>query len=303
MEVLLVLACMAGAWWWAWRTMAKIARLKNWGKKVRAAACGATGSLSTFGAFCISGGLLLPDPTNAGGVVAAIGVLLLAPLAFVLWRASTPATSAKSVGSIAPRSEVAPPAQADVEIPQVGSSLISPSLPREFSFSYVDHQGQPSNRRVRVMGIASNDGRQYLDGYCLERNGMRTFRVDRVQGDLTDMETGELFNVYNLLAATNKRRHMDFTPAKPAFAWADMEEEFADEEQSSSVLFTGFAKAQREALEAAAEAAGWVVRSTVGSTLDYLVIGPRAGQSKVAKAEELGVCVIDEDLFLQMVSV
>ena len=50
-----------------------------------------------------------------------------------------------------------------------------------------------------------------------------------------------------------------------------------------------------------AYATGWDVRTTVGSTLDYLVTGPRAGSSKVSKAEELGVSVIDEAAFRSMI--
>lgn len=177
------------------------------------------------------------------------------------------------------------------------------TLPREFLFSYMDHHGQASRRRVRVMRIASNDGRQYLEGFCLERNAMRTFRVDRIDGDLTDAETGELLNVYMLLASTKARSKMDYTP--PAFAdtWDDEDEGFADggdDEASSSattVLFTGFSRARKAELEAAARAAGWVVRSTVGPTLDYLVTGPKAGPAKIAKANELLVTVIDEEAF------
>ncbi|WP_052369824.1 helix-turn-helix transcriptional regulator [Comamonas aquatica] len=170
-------------------------------------------------------------------------------------------------------------------------------MPREFLFSYTDHEGQSSRRRVRVMGIASNDGRQYLDGYCLDRNAMRTFRVDRIQGEMTDAETGELVNVYRLLAGTDKRRHMDYTPAKPDFSSPETGEEFDAEEPPITVLFTGFAKARKAELEAAAEAAGLEVRSTVSKSLDYLVCGPKAGPAKVTKAEGLGVEVIDEYVF------
>lgn len=177
------------------------------------------------------------------------------------------------------------------------SSPASIQLPREFLFSYIDHNGESSRRRVRVMGIASNDGRQYLDGYCLDRNAMRTFRVDRIQGDLTDTETGELFNVYTLLAATGQRRHMDYTPAKPESSWSETGEEFDSKELPTTVLFTGFPKARKAELEAAAEAAGWVVRSTVSKSLDYLVCGQKAGIAKIEKSKELGVLVIDENSF------
>lgn len=272
MDALLVLLSMAGAWWLAWRTMARLARLRSWGALARKAACTATACFASFSAFCISGGLLLPDPTNGGPAVAGLGVLLSASLVFALWRASRPAKQLANTTAVAqrPDDQVAP-------VPQsIGSTSEVPLLPREFLFSYTDHEGQSSRRRVRVMGIASNDGRQYLDGYCLDRNAMRTFRVDRIQGEMTDAETGELVNVYRLLAGTDKRRHMDYTPAKPDFSSPETGEEFDAEEPPITVLFTGFAKARKAELEAAAEAAGLEVRSTVSKSLDYLVCGPKA---------------------------
>lgn len=154
------------------------------------------------------------------------------------------------------------------------------------------------------MRIASNDDRQYLEGFCLERNAMRTFRVDRIDGDLTDAETGELLNVYMLLASTKARSQMDYTPSAFAGARGDEDEAFdgggGDDEATTSattVLFTGFSRTRKAELEAAARAAGWVVRSTVGPTLDYLVTGPKAGPAKIAKANELLVTVIDEEVF------
>lgn len=302
MDALLVLVSMTGAWWLSWRTTSKISRLRDWSKWGRLVTCACIASLALFSAFCISGGLLLPDPTNAGPALVTAGLLLLVPLALGLWRASVSSLPPINTSNtdIALHQEEAVTGPAETAPQPVVSSFDAPPLPREFIFTYTDHEGQSSRRRVRVMGIASNDGRQYLDGYCLDRNAVRTFRVDRIQGDLTDIETGELLNVYRLLASTENRRHMDYTPAKPEFSWSQVGEEFDDAEPPTTVLFTGFAKARKEELEAAAQASGWKVRSTVSKSLDYLVCGPKAGPAKVSKAEELGVMVIDEDMFEAM---
>lgn len=295
MDALLVLLSMAGAWWLAWRMTAKIARQGNWQALGRITACSATGFFAAFSAFCIAGALFLPDPTNAGPVLLTAGILVLAPLLFGLWRASASPLQPLSSDTVLPQQE----APTDQPASPPSDAL---SLPREFLFAYTDHEGQSTRRKVRVMGIASNDGRQYLDGYCLDRNAMRTFRVDRIQGEMTDAETGELVNVYRLLAGTDKRRHMDYTPPKTEFSWSEAGEDFEHEEAPTTVLFTGFAKARKQELEAMAEAAGWEVRSTVSQSLDYLVCGPKAGPAKVSKAEELGTTVIDEDVFGVLVS-
>lgn len=175
-------------------------------------------------------------------------------------------------------------------IQALSAKRASPHFPREFSFLYIDSNGEYSQRTVRVMGISRNGGQDYLDGFCLERQAVRTFRVDRIQGELIELETGELVAVPSLLAQTEKRRAMAYIPRTAAMP-------STKREWQTAVLFTGFSQSQREELENMALAAGWDVRSTVGPTLDYLVTGSTAGRAKVAKAEELGVTVIDKDVF------
>ncbi len=63
------------------------------------------------------------------------------------------------------------------------------------------------------------------------------------------------------------------------------------------IIFTGFAKVQRAALEARAEAAGMRVCKTVTKTCLYLVAGPNAGPSKVANARELNAYILNERQF------
>lgn len=290
---LLILVLCIASWWGVWRRTSTIAQQRRAGLWTRRAICVAAACLATFGMFCVSGGLLVPGTNNSGYMVAILGGLVLAPLAFALRRVS-PRASQPLVMQAEDTPDRASIPEPVLEAP---GAL---SLPREFLFVYINHQGQSSRRKVRVMGIASNDGRQYLDGYCLERNALRTFRVDRIQGDLTDSETGELVNVYRLLAVTGKRREMDYKPTKSNFSWSEEGEEFDDQESITTVLFTGFAKARREELEALAEAARWEVRFTVSKSLDYLVCGPKAGPTKTNRAEELGISVISEKDFINI---
>lgn len=60
------------------------------------------------------------------------------------------------------------------------------------------------------------------------------------------------------------------------------------------IIFTGFAKVQRAALETRAEAAGMRVCKTVTKTCLYLVAGPNAGPAKVADARELNAYILNE---------
>jgi predicted DNA-binding transcriptional regulator YafY len=47
-------------------------------------------------------------------------------------------------------------------------------------FSYQTHQGGDSQREIEPCAVLHTDGRWYLIGFCLLRQAMRTFRLDRV---------------------------------------------------------------------------------------------------------------------------
>ena len=68
-------------------------------------------------------------------------------------------------------------------------------------------------------------------------------------------------------------------------------------EGKTLVLTGGLDRLSRDEATAAAQAAGARVASTVSKKTDFIVAGANAG-SKLAKAEELGVEVIDEDEFM-----
>ena len=67
------------------------------------------------------------------------------------------------------------------------------------------------------------------------------------------------------------------------------------------VLFTGTLSRPRDEFRRMAEAAGANVVSGVSKTLDYLVAGDKPG-SKLDKARELGITVLDEEAFLALLT-
>lgn len=73
----------------------------------------------------------------------------------------------------------------DADVP-AGSARIHP---RTLYFSYMDSQGDTSTREVDVSHISA----QNFTGWCHLRGEVRTFRWDRVMGDLMDLETGEVY--------------------------------------------------------------------------------------------------------------
>lgn len=59
------------------------------------------------------------------------------------------------------------------------------------AFSYVNSKGESSFRDVDVKNF---DG-QYVEGYCHLSRKYKTFRLDRIEGDIIVRETGEALNV------------------------------------------------------------------------------------------------------------
>lgn len=66
-----------------------------------------------------------------------------------------------------------------------------------------------------------------------------------------------------------------------------------------SFLFTGSLSRPREYFQELARNAGGEIRSGVSKNLDYLVVGEKPG-SKLRKAQDLGIKILDEDGFLEL---
>lgn len=60
------------------------------------------------------------------------------------------------------------------------------------SFSYRNANGEYSDRRVAVQEV----GGGYFKGRCLTRKAQRTFRIDRILGDVVSEDTGEVLDAY-----------------------------------------------------------------------------------------------------------
>jgi TM2 domain-containing membrane protein YozV len=60
--------------------------------------------------------------------------------------------------------------------------------------SYIDVQGQPSQRRITIKSVyPTHDNDYMIEAFCHEKNAERTFKLSRIQ-QLTDVETGEIFD-------------------------------------------------------------------------------------------------------------
>ena len=75
---------------------------------------------------------------------------------------------------------------------------------------------------------------------------------------------------------------------------------FSDLRGKSQVYFTGFAAAERKALQAKATAANMWVTESMTENMAYLVCGPRAGQKKIDKARRMDTVLMSAEQFLHL---
>lgn len=68
-----------------------------------------------------------------------------------------------------------------------------------YEFDYRNDEGVVTRRKLDVFRIYySKRGDGYIDGFCHKRQESRTFRLDRVFGDVVDLDTGEVITLESL---------------------------------------------------------------------------------------------------------
>lgn len=294
-------AALIAGWAFGWRTVsAWVVRRHGWRPALGHFFGCAAGVFSALGLFCLVGAFFDGKAELSTRIVMAVfGLLLLAPFIH-FWRKWRAVAGTAPNSTAAPVATSAPQQQAHKSIAHVPNAASATpaatrtqgtTLPCTFTFSYRAQDGSYSPRTVNVTGISSNGGHAYLEGFCLDRMDSRTFRTDRIRGDLTDTETGELLPVAGLLSSVSARASMGYKPPAPA------PKNHCAKEWQTSVFFAGFRGGKLDELEGLADAAGWQVRSTISRTVSYVVCNGSAGKNQLAEAENLGISVIDEDTF------
>jgi DNA ligase (NAD+) len=75
----------------------------------------------------------------------------------------------------------------------------------------------------------------------------------------------------------------------------------SDKLKGLSIVISGNFSISREDVKALIERNGGKNSSSVSGKTDYLLAGTKPGPEKIRKAQELGVAIIDEDTFMQMI--
>lgn len=133
----------------------------------------------------------------------------------------------------------------------------------------------------------------YFKGYCIQKNRIITLRADRIINQFDDLSVAEDYaqnlpkDVFDLFdSLLNQQRKEKVTPI-----------------YKIGLCFTGFKKAKKEELIKLATENDLRVVENVSGAVDFLIFDKESktvGPAKLAKAEKLGIKIINDEEFLYM---
>lgn len=147
---------------------------------------------------------------------------------------------------------------------------------------------KPCGEEKEVSVIHWKESGRYIVGQCAASRMPRTYRKDRV------------VRYHN---GAEQLLQDPFPPPPPSLeraAGQSSERLRGDKSSGPEILFTGFPSVQRADLEQKAMNAGMHVVSSVTRGLSYICGGPNAGPTKLEKAREKGVWILNQPLFIRL---
>lgn len=140
-----------------------------------------------------------------------------------------------------------------------------------------------AKKNVTIQTVSKiSENEEYLQGFCTNVNGFRTYRKDRILEILEDLNIAEERLEYYLSI-----NPPPLPPIRP--------------EDSLDVCFTGFKVDDKNRLIELSKESGFIVRSSVTKHLNFLCCGYNAGPAKIQKAREQGVIALTEEQFIKLI--
>lgn len=151
---------------------------------------------------------------------------------------------------------------------------------KEIFFTYTNANNEVSNNYVVDAVYKDN----YLQGYCINKKGFRTFKLERILDVYSSNE--EMVSAASPLTIVDlkiENRRVKDTP------------------RGLEICFTGFDKDIKDELESLAEKKGLLVRKGITAKLYFLCCGPNAGWKKIKQANEKNCFILSKDQFSSFV--
>ncbi|MFS1905485.1 hypothetical protein BCU30_004625 [Vibrio lentus] len=156
----------------------------------------------------------------------------------------------------------------------------------EFICSYVNASGVGSIQHLLNAKFDNEDTPQYVQGFCSKANHPKTLKYHRIVQVFDSLDVAE--------------SEVGFSEANQPQYNKTPSTRYSSPE-TMDVCFTGFAKADKEALVKISENNEMVVRASVTKHLDILCYGYNAGPKKLEKALCQGVFILNKAQFETMI--
>lgn len=153
-------------------------------------------------------------------------------------------------------------------------------------FIYCDARGVISYRDIA--NISKTE--EYIQGYCTQDNGFRTFRKDRVL-EYVDEKTNVDERLKYYISSHPLRR-------EESTKWSHTKH--SNTCNVPEICFTGFKREDKIRLAERAKSAGMFVRDSVTKQLVYLCCGYNAGPKKIEKSRHQGAIILNELQFVEL---
>lgn len=242
----IVFLSILSAWRWTWKKTKIFLSRKTWKKPINIFFSATFSLINSFSVFCIVGGLLFKQESDPSLSVSIFGLILATVTSIVLLKLTRHKHKEKEEDKYPKKNnnlyKIIPENYSNMEPISINEKSLdefnrynrdrltnrfekekikitnsSVKLPVTLNFSYIDSSGEITKRTVVVQSISSNSTHEYLEGKCLTRKASRTFRVDRIIGNIVDESTGEILSKEDLLSSSKKRKKMTFGQKKTSY--------------------------------------------------------------------------------------
>jgi NAD-dependent DNA ligase len=156
----------------------------------------------------------------------------------------------------------------------------------DFICTYVNSAGIGSIQHLINIKFDDEENPQYVQGFCHQANHPKTLRYDRV------IQVFESYDAAKSIFGEESYKLPEYDKT-PSTRYSSPE--------TMDVCFTGFAKTDKETLTQLAESNNMFVRAGVTKHLDILCYGYNAGPTKLAKAMDQGVFILNKSQFEIMI--
>ncbi len=161
-------------------------------------------------------------------------------------------------------------------------------------FIYRDADGNISYRDIANVSKTE----EYVQGYCTQTNGFRTFRKNRVL-EYIDEET-DVDDRLNYHIASQPLPEKQSPKRSKERSLRNSSPRLSNTFNAPEICFTGFKKEDKVRLAELAELSGMFVCASVTSQLVYLCCGYNAGPKKIEKSRYQGSIILSESQFLEL---